>query len=314
MSHADPRTLAVPASPVPPPAAAEAARRSALAATAATVVLWGTAFVAIRVALRGLSPGELSVARLVVAALALAAVAPLLGVRLPARSDLPRILACGATGMTAYQLLLNTGEVAVPAGTASLLIATAPVHALLLARLLLGEAATRRQWAGTLLAFAGVAVLAVSRGGAGGGPLPAAVAVLGAAVAQAAFFVLQKPLLARYSAVEVTCHAIWAGTLLVLPAGAGAIPASAAASVPVLAALLWLGVGASAVGFVTWARALARLPVSTAVASLNLVPLVAVGAGWLLLGEEPAPLVAVGGVLAVGGVMLVRTGARDRRS
>lgn len=281
-------------------------RDGALLATAVTVVLWGTAFVAIRAALDGLSPAQLAVARLVLAAAALGAVAPILGVRLPRRADLLRMLACGAAGMTAYQLLINTGEVDVPAGTASLLIATAPVHALLLAQLLLGETATGRQWLGTLVAFAGVAVLALSRDGAAGAPVLASLAVLGAAAAQAVFFVTQKPLLARYSPLEVTCYATWAGALLALPAGAGTPAAVLGAPAAVIVALVWLGLGASAVGFVTWARALSRLPVAAAAASLNLVPLVAVGTGWLILGERPTPLVLAGGAVTVCGVVLAR--------
>ena len=43
-------------------------------------------------------------------------------VRRPRARDLPLIGLCGLAGMTAYQLLLNTGERVVPAGTASLLV------------------------------------------------------------------------------------------------------------------------------------------------------------------------------------------------
>jgi drug/metabolite transporter (DMT)-like permease len=232
-------------------------------------------------------------------------------VRRPARSDLLRILATGATGMAGYQLLLNAGEVSVPAGTASLLIATAPVYAVLLAWLMLGERTTRRQWAGILVAFAGAAVLGLARGG-GGAPLAAVLAVLAAAACQAAFFVLQKPLLARYSALEVTCYAMWAGALLLLPFGWGTPTAIASATPAGIMALLWLALGASAVAFVTWALALARLPVAGAVASLNLVPVVAVLFGWLLLGEQPGWPTFVGGALAVGGVVLVRAAGRPR--
>ncbi|MGH3174513.1 MAG: EamA family transporter, partial [Streptosporangiaceae bacterium] len=69
---------------------------------------------------------------------ALGLAAPLLGVRRPRRRDLPLIALCGLAGMTGYQLLLNAGERVVPAGTASLLVATAPVYASLLAVAFLG--------------------------------------------------------------------------------------------------------------------------------------------------------------------------------
>jgi len=108
-------------------------------------VLWASAFPAITVAVAGLGPAGLAVARLAVASLALAALAPVLGVRRPACGDLPLIAVCGLAGMTGYQLLLNAGERVVPAGTASLLVATAPVYASLLAVALLGERASRRR-------------------------------------------------------------------------------------------------------------------------------------------------------------------------
>src|SRR6185437_5945911 len=126
---------------------------SARLAAAGTVVLWASAFPAITVAVRGLGPAGLSVTRLVVASAALALAAPFLGVRRPRARDLPLIAVCGLTGMTAYQLLLNAGERVVPAGTASLLVATAPVYASLLAACFLGESLSRRWWAGTAVAL-----------------------------------------------------------------------------------------------------------------------------------------------------------------
>jgi drug/metabolite transporter (DMT)-like permease len=84
-------------------------------ALAATVVLWGSAFAAIRAALEHFSAAHLSVLRLLVASLVLCAIAAARGVRLPARRDLPAIAAVALAGMTAYQLLLNSGERTVPA-------------------------------------------------------------------------------------------------------------------------------------------------------------------------------------------------------
>src|ERR1700736_664333 len=128
-------------------------RRSAQLAAAGTVLLWASAFPAITVAVRGFGPAGLAVARLTVASAALALAAPLLGVRRPRARDLPLIALCGLAGMTGYQLLLNAGERVVPAGTASLLVATAPVYASLLAVAFLGERPGRRHrvnrtWAG----------------------------------------------------------------------------------------------------------------------------------------------------------------------
>jgi drug/metabolite transporter (DMT)-like permease len=288
-----------------------AARGAVAAAAAVTVLLWGSAFVAIRVALPALGAPALSLSRLLLASLALVALARVLRVGLPPRASLVRILACGAAGMTAYQVLLNTGEVDVPAGTASLLVGTAPLFASGLARLALGERMTRRATVGMAVGFSGAAVIALGRGH--GLRLDAgALLVLGAAAAQAGFFVLQKPLLDRHSAAEVTCWSMVAGTLLALPlAGtlrAWAVPVTHGPRAAALLAVTFLALAASALGFTTWAYAQARLSVAAAAGTLYAVPVVAFTVGWLVLGEAPSPVTLIGGAIALVGVVLSRGG------
>lgn len=277
----------------------------ALAALTATLVLWGTAFVAIRIALDGFGVAGLTAGRLLVASLALAAVAPLLRLRRPERADLPRIVGCGVVGMSFYLLLLNAGQRTVPAGTAVLLINTAPLFAVLLAWLLLGERLASRGRIGIALGFIGATVMALGES-SGLGISGDALLIVAAAVCFALFVLWQKPLLARYSGLELTCYAMWAGTLATLPL----LPALAsdlrtAAGQPILA-VLFLGIGPSAIGYATWAVALARFGVGTTANALYLLPLVAITGGWLLLDETPHPVALVGGAIALAGVAISR--------
>src|SRR5690349_17387496 len=280
-------------------------------AVALTVFLWASAFAAIRAALEGFTAVELSVLRLLVASLALAAAAPLLHLRRPRRRDLPAIAAAGLLGMSAYQLLLNAGERSVTAGTASLLVSTAPIFVALLAAATLGERVTRRAKLGIGVAFTGAVIIALGQGDGislhGG-----ALLVLGAALSQAAFFVVQKPLLARYTAFEVTAYAMWAGTALLLPLGTGLPHAVAHAGAEPLFAVALLGLGASAVGFIAWAYALARLPVSTASSALYSVPVVAIAVALVWLGELPSVASVLGGAVALAGVVLSAHAEGDR--
>ena len=71
------------------------------------MVVWASAFPAIRVAAPDLGVLGLSLARLAIATAALLALTPWRPVRLPARRDLPLVAACAFFGMAAYQLLLN---------------------------------------------------------------------------------------------------------------------------------------------------------------------------------------------------------------
>ncbi|HEX6854521.1 MAG TPA: EamA family transporter [Streptosporangiaceae bacterium] len=293
--------------------------RPAACAAAGTVLLWASAFPAITVAVRGLGPAGLAVARLAVASAALAVVAPWMGgrgkagrmgVRRPKLGDLPLIALCGLAGMTGYQLLLNAGERVVPAGTASLLVATAPVYASLLAVAFLGERASRRHrasqhWAGSAVALAGTALIAASHGLGFG---VSALIVLAAAVLQAIFHTAQKPLLARYTGFEVTAYAMWAGTVFVLPWTGSLLRAlwgpGAHAGGAAIGSAVFLGLAPSAAGFVLWAYAMARMDVGRVTVSLYLVPAAAIGISLVWLGQVPGPAELTGGAIALAGVLL----------
>lgn len=273
-----------------------------------TAVLWASAFPAIRVGLDGYGVAGLSFLRLLAASLALTLAAPLLKVRRPRARDLPLIGVCGACGMSAYQLLLNWGEVHVPAGTASLIIGVAPVFSVLLAAVFLGERLSARVVAGSVVALAGAALIAVAGGGTG--YTVAAVVVLGAALVQGVYHFAIKPLLRRYSAVEVACYATWTGTVLLAPLAPTAWSRVADAGLAPTLAVVFLGVLPSAVGFVTWGYAVSRSTVSAATAVLYLVPAVAVAVSFVWLGEIPTVVEVVGGLVCVAGVVVIRSGRR----
>ena len=283
-------------------------RLAAPAALATTVVLWASAFVAIREAVRSLGWAHLSVLRLALAALVLGAIAAVRRVGWPDRRDLPLLALCALSGMTAYQVLLNAGEVTVPAATASLLVNVSPIFTALMAVALLGERLTARGWFGVVLGFAGAGLIALATGGGvrlSGGAL----LVLGAAVAQATFFVSQKALLRRHGSLAVTAWAMGLGAALALPLAPGLPHDVAGAPSGALIAVAFLAFGASALGFWTWAYAVARIDVTAAASTLYAVPPVAALVGWVALGEVPAALTAVGGAIALTGVAIT---ARSR--
>lgn len=247
------------------------------------------------------------------ASVVLGMAAPLLGIRRPARGDVPRLAACALTGMAGYQFLLNAGERTVSAGTASLLVNTGPIFAALLAWMLLSRRPPANTWAGIAIAFTGATIITLGQNFNLDVSINALL-VLAAAASQATFFVLEKPLLERYTALEVTCYATWLGTLIALPALVDLTQDLDQTSPISVVSIVFLGAGASAVGFATWAYALARLEVATAANFLYLVPPVAIGVGWLVLGEVPAPTALAGGLIIITGVAISRrSGKRSSR-
>jgi drug/metabolite transporter (DMT)-like permease len=70
--------------------------------------------------------------------------------------------------------------------------------------------------------------------------------------------------------------------------------------------VVYLGAVPTAIGFTTWAYALARTSAGRLGATTYLVPPIAILLSWALLGETPVGLAVVGGVLCVAGVYVSR--------
>ena len=116
--------------------------------------------------------------------------------------------------------------------------------------------------------------------------------VMGAAVCAALYNTLQKPLLARYAALDVTSAAIFCGTLLLVPLGGGLVEAVKAAPLIPTLNLLLLGAFPGALGYVLWMWCLAQMPVARLMNYLYLVAPLSVLMGWLFLHELPSQSIA----------------------
>ena len=76
----------------------------------------------------------------------------------------------------------------------------------------------------------------------------------------------------------------------------------------------YLGVFPAAVGYVTWAYTLARVPAARAASFLYLVPAVTLGIAWIWLGEWLTWLALLGGVIAISGVVIVNLFEKSART
>ncbi len=281
------------------------------AAIAVALLLWASAFAGIRYGLQAFGPGELALLRFGTASAVFAVYALGRPVRRPRRRDLLRLTAAGAFGITIYHVALNFGEVSVSAGAASLIIAAGPVFTALLAALFLGDRLSRWGWLGVAIAFSGVALITFGEGAAFAVE-PRALLILVAAAATAAYFVVSKPLLDAYGAVEFTALAVWIGTIPMLVFAPGLFQQLATADSRATLAVVYLGIFPGAASYLLWSYALARMPASTLSSFLYLQPLNAIVIAWIWIREVPSAVSLVGGVISMLGVGLVSTLGRPR--
>jgi drug/metabolite transporter (DMT)-like permease len=298
---------------IPDVRAAVRADGLAVAAAAVTVLLWASAFVAIRDAGAEIAAGPLSLGRLLVGGAVLSVFVAMRREALPPRRDVPRLVLCGLLWFAAYSVILNTAEHRVDAGTAAMLVNVGPILIATLAGLLLREGFPRALLAGCAIAFAGAVVIGLATSErsvhAGGG----AALCLAAAAAYAGGVVAQKPLLERTSGLQVTFLACVVGAIACLPYAPALVDDVQAASAPAVAWTVYLGVFPTAIGFTTWAYALRRTTAGRMGATTYLVPPIAVVMGWAVLGEAPPALALAGGALCLAGVFVAR-GGRVRRA
>ncbi|MCK0117863.1 DMT family transporter [Isoptericola sp. S6320L] len=329
----------------PPGHATSRAGRLTAAAMTATVLLWASAFVAIRAVGHDVDPGPLTLGRVVVGSATLTVMLLVVRTRRrvraarptgtptgtpvgapsaaaspagPRRSAVPRgrvlalVLVWGVAWFGAYNLTLNAAEQHLDAGTTALLVNIAPMLVAVLAGLLLGEGFPRRLLVGIAVAFAGVVVIAAATSS---GRFDAVGVVLGlvSAVLYAGAATLQKRLLPHVDALTMTWLGCLAGTVASLPFLPGLVDQLSVASSATVLGIVYLGVFPTAIAFSTWGYVLTRASAGRTAATTYAVPAVVVLLSWTLLAEVPAPAALLGGVLALAGVAVATLPPRRRR-
>ncbi|MED1471746.1 DMT family transporter [Bacillus salipaludis] len=281
-----------------------------------TVIIWSSSFVTIRVGLQGgYSPGHLILIRYLIASgmFIFYVFWPGVKFQLPKKGDLLRIVLLGWIGISIYHIGVTFGEKTVSAGTASMLIGSGPIFTALLAVFILKEKLGKWGWIGLSAGFIGIAVITLGTTGQSIDITKGVFYVLTAALAMSILFVYQKPMLKRYSSIELTAYFTWAGTLPLLIFFPGLLQNLQQATNEAHLSAIYSGIFPTAVGYVTWAIAMSEGKASSVSSMLYIEPVVAILLAWAWLDEWPSTISIIGGIIAISGVIVVNMKGKKQK-
>jgi drug/metabolite transporter (DMT)-like permease len=281
--------------------------RFAYAALAAAGCLWGTGFLAGKIALRELNVAHMVLYRLSFASLGLLPVAILRGVRVR-RQDWPALVIAAFLGVPVLFLVQFEGLDRTTVAHASLMIAAAPMLLALGASLFAGERLDGRGRAAVIASTAGAALIALAAPASGsqGATLAGDLLVIASLIAATAWVLLSQRLMRRYTSGVVSCSVMMLGTLM-LAAWVVAVHGRPPAR---LATATWLALASQGLLSTTcatllWNWGVARVPASRAGVFVNLEPVIGAFLGVTVLGETLGTLALAGGLLIVGAAISI---------
>jgi drug/metabolite transporter (DMT)-like permease len=280
-------------------------------------LVWGSTYLAIRLAIDSIPPLLMASARFLLAGAILYGWARLRPGREPAQRIGPA--QWGAAFLVGGALLLvgnggvSVAERTVPSGVVALLVATVPLWMALFDRLFFGRRLSRRAVVGLVIGFAGVALLLESDGsGSGKIDLFGALVALAAPIGWAAGSVYsQRANLPRRPLMATALEMLAASLLLAIAAAVSGEFAQlhlAHISLTSLIALGYLVAFGSIVAFSAYVWLLRAAPLSLVSTYAYVNPVVAVFLGWLVLSEHVSIQNILAGVVIVASVALIVSG------
>ena len=225
--------------------------------------------------------------------------------------DWLKLLRAGFIASVLYQIAFITGLSMTTAGNSAVLMATSPLWTVLISARMHREPVDRQLWIGMILSLAGVVMIIAGSGKKfawGETDMLGDVICLGAAILWALNTNLQKPLLGRYSPIQLTLIMMTIGavglSLVALPA---ALKMSwTAVEWPRYGAAVWSGSFSIAIANIIWSTGVQRLGPGRTGSFQNLIPVVALVIAYFFLEEVPLKIQLAGTVVTLLGVWYAR--------
>ena len=273
-----------------------------------TIIIWGTTFISTKILLVDFQPVEILLYRFIIGFLALLIIVPkrLTGVSLKQEIT---FMSAGLCGICLYYLLENIALTFTMASNVGVIISVAPFFTAILTHLFLksDEKLRANFFIGFAVAMAGVVLISFNGQRLELNPLGDILAAL-AALVWACYSILTKKISSfGYSVILTTRRTFFYGILFMIPAiflFDFKLDFSRFANMTYLLNIIYLGLGASALCFVTWNFAVKILGAVKTSIYIYIVPVVTVITSVLVLRESVTWISVIGTILAIAGLFI----------
>lgn len=273
-----------------------------------TVFIWGTTFISTKILLRDFHPVEILLLRFIMGFLALYAVYPKKMQRTKRKQELYFIFA-GLTGVCLYYLLENIALTYTLAANVGIIVSVSPFFTAIFTHLFMKkeERLSKRFLLGFVTAMVGISMISFQGSGISFDPKGDILALLAAVVWSCYSILTRKISSFGYHTIQTTRRIFAYGILFMLPAVllSGIHIQMGDILKPMnLGNLLFLGLGASAMCFVTWNFAVKVLGAVRTSSYIYLVPVITVVTSFLVLHEKITWISLIGTVFTLFGLLL----------
>ncbi|HDC9744573.1 TPA: DMT family transporter [Staphylococcus aureus] len=269
-----------------------------------TIILWGSAFPMIKIALNDFSAESLSAFRLILATIILLPFVIIKKLPTPELRDIPVIFILGFCGFVIYYTALNFGETLISAGISGILVSTTPIFSSALAYIFLKEHFSKWNWLSSLVAFIGISIISISKDDYTTINVLGVFIILLASFSESLYFTFQKKYIEKYGFIAFTLYTIMASSPFMLIFIPEIINDIHGATFTSIVSVLYLAIFPTIIPYVLLAYIVKSVGVSDATMSLYLTPIVSLLLSYLLLDELPTTLAIIGGIITLLGVSL----------
>ena len=275
-------------------------------------VFWGGTFVAGRVVVLYMGVYTAAFLRFALSAFVLGLVVMKSEDNVP-RATPANLAACSLlalTGVVSYNILFLKGLSLIEAGRAAIIIANNPIGIALFSALLFKERLSWIQISGVITSVTG-AIIVISRGelrgffshGMGLGEL----FIVGCVASWVTYSLLGKQFLKHMTPLTAVFFTAVIGSICLLPfaIGEGMLSGLTQFPVPAWICILFLSLFGTVLGFIWYYEGIRDIGAAKAGTFINIVPLSAIGFGYIILGESLTASLMLGTVLVLMGIWLV---------